>query len=162
MTLFFASCDCAGKYSSAGKHVPGCPMDSSCHFCGQKPFLCRMMGKCGGIVKTGTFISKCEQARQNMKGQLSNKLKDLLAKLNLLINLGHVSEALQQKIDTLKAAFSKRQLDPESLESAEKILLQLRRIYVTQKAASDKKVKEEDDAALAECADEEFMPVRRD
>jgi hypothetical protein len=97
-----------------------------------------------------------------MKGQLSNKLKDLLAKLNLLINLGHVSEALQEKIDTLKAAFSKRQLDPESLESAEKILLQLRRIYVTQKAASDKKVKEEDDAALAECADEEFMPVRRD
>lgn len=120
MTLFFASCDCAGKYSSASKHVPGCPMDSSCHFCGQKPFLCRMMGKCSGIVKTGTFISKCEQARINMKGQLSNKLKDLLAKLNLLINLGHVSEVLQKKIDALKAAFSIRQLDPESLESAEK------------------------------------------
>lgn len=166
MTRFFASCDCAGKYSSAGKHVPGCPMDSSCHFCGQKPFLCRMMGKCGGIVKTGTFIGNCEQARQNMKDQLSNKLKDLSAKLNLLINLGHVSEDLQEKIDALKATFSalcsKKLLDPETLNSAEKILLQLRRIYVTQKAASDKKVKEEDDAERAECADEGFMPVRRD
>jgi hypothetical protein len=73
-----------------------------------------------------------------------------------------VSEALQGKIEALKATFSKKKFDPESLESAEKILLQLRRIYVTQKAASDKKLKEEDDAALAECADEEFMPVRRD
>ena len=160
MTLFFASCDCTGKYSSAGKHVSGCPMDSSCHFCGQKPFLCRMMGKCGGIVKTGKFIGKCEQERQNMKGQLSNRLKDLSAKLNLLINLGHVSEALQEKIESLKATFSKKQFDPESLESAEKILLQLRRIYVMQKAASDKKLKEEDDAAQAECADEAFMPGR--
>jgi hypothetical protein len=123
-----------------------------------------MMGKCGGIVKTGTFISKCEQARQNMKGQLSNKLKDLLAKLNLLINLGHVSECLQEKIDALKATFSalcsKNPLDPETLKSAEKILLQLRRIYVTQKAASDKRLKEEEDAALAECEEEDFMPER--
>jgi hypothetical protein len=139
-------------------------MDSSCHFCGQKPFLCGMMGKCGGIVKTGTFIVNCEQARQNMKAQLSNRLKDLLAKLNLLINLGHVSEALQEKIDELKATFntlcSKKLLDPETLKSAEKILLQLRRIYVTQKAASVKKLKEEEDAALAECATENFMPER--
>lgn len=97
-----------------------------------------------------------------MKGQLSNKLKDLLAKLNLLINLGHVSEVLQKKIDALKADFSIRQLDPESLKSAEKILLHLRRIYVTQKAASDKKLKEEDDAALAECDADDFMPGRAD
>ena len=162
MTLFFASCDCAGKYSSAGKHVPGCPMDSSCYFCGQKPFLCRMMGKCGGIVKTSKIIGLREKGLQNMMDQLSKRLNDLSAKLNLLINLGHVSHDLQEKIDALKAAFSKRQLDPESLESAEKILLQLRRIYVTQKAVSDKKLKEEDDAALEECADEGFMPERRD
>ena len=120
----------------------------------------------GGIVKTGTFIVNCEQARQNMKAQLSNKLKDLLAKLNLLINLGHVSEALQEKIEALKATFSalcsKKLLDPEILKSAEKILLQLRRIYVTQKVASDKRLKEEDDAALAECSAEGFKPGRSD
>jgi hypothetical protein len=125
-----------------------------------------MMGRCGGIVKTGTFISKCEQARQNMKGQLSNKLKDLLAKLNLLINLEHVSKSLQEKINALKANFNaicgKNPLDPETLKSAEKILLQLRRIYVTQKAASDKRLKEEDDAALAECNADDFIPGRRD
>ena len=97
---------------------------------------------------------------------MSNKLKDLLAKLNLLINLGHVSEALQEKINALKAnfnaIFSKNLLDPETLKSAEQILLQLRRIYVTQKVASDKRLKEEEDAALAECAAEDFKPERSD
>jgi len=77
MTLFFASCDCAREYSSAGKHVPGCPMDSSCHFCGQKPFLCRMMRKCCGIAKTSKTIILRDQALQNMKIQMSNKFNDL-------------------------------------------------------------------------------------
>jgi hypothetical protein len=162
MTLFFASCDCAGKYSSAGKHVPGCPMDSSCHFCGQKPFLCRMMGKCGGIAKLSKTFDLREQARKTMKDELTKQLNKIVQRLNLLINLGHVSEAFTKKIDALKAAFSKRQLDPKSLESAEKILLQLQRIYVTQKAASDKKLKEEDDAAQAECDAYDFMPGRAD
>jgi hypothetical protein len=162
MTLFFASCDCAGKYSSAGKHVPGCPMDSSCHFCGQKPFLCRMMGKCGGIAKLSKTFDLREQACKTIKGELTKQLNKIVQRLNLLINLGHVSEAFTEKIDALKAAFSKRQLDPKSLESAEKILLQLQRIYVTQKAASDKKVKEEDDAARAECDADDFMPGRAD
>ena len=75
-----------------------------------------------------------------------------------------MSEALQEKIDELKATFNalcgKKPLDPETLKSAEKILLQLRRIYVTQKAASDNRRKEEDDAALAECSAEGFKPGR--
>ncbi len=166
MTLFFASCDCVGKYLSAGKHIPGCPMDSSCHFCGLQPRMCRMMGRCGGIAKISKTIDLREQARQKMKVQLSNKMKDLSAKLNILINLGHVSESLQEKIDALKATFNalcgKKPLDPETLKSAEKILLQLQRINVTQKAASVKRLKEEEDAALAECAAEDFMPERSD
>jgi len=164
MPLFFASCDCAGVYSSAGKHVPGCPMDSSCHFCGQKPFLCRMMGKCGGIAKISKTIDLREKARQTMKGQLAKKLQDLVPKLNLLINLGHVSDQLREKVDALKATFNASTfscpLDPETLKSAEKILLQLQRIYVTQKVAYEKKIKEEEEAALAECDDEGFMPGR--
>jgi len=147
MTLFSASCDCARKYSSAGKHVPGCPMDSSCHFCGQKHFLCRMMGKCGGIAKVSKTFLLRDQALQNMKIQMSNRLNDLFAKFNLLVNLGHGSEALQEKIKALKATFnalcSKKLLDPETLNSAEKILLQLRRIYITQKAAYETKLKED-------------------
>ena len=153
MTLFFASCDCAGKYSSAGKHIPGCPMDSSCHFCGLQPHMCRMMGRCGGIAKISKTIDLREQARQTIKGNLTKKLNELVPKLNLLINLGHVSESLQEKIDALKATFNalcgKKPLDPETLKSAEKILLQLQKINVTQKAASDKRLKEEEDAALA-------------
>jgi len=166
MTIFFASCDCAGKYSSAGKHVPSCPMDSNCNFCGQKPFLCRMMGKCGGIAKLSKTFDLREQARQTIKGDLKKKLNPLVAKLNLLINLGHVSESLQKKIDALKATFnalcSKNPLDPETLKSAEKILLQLQRIYVTQKAAHQKKVKEEEEAAQAECDADDFIPGRAD
>ena len=115
--------------------------------------------------KNGTFIGECEQARQKMKVLLSNKLKDLSAKLNLLINLGHVSESLQEKIDELKATFNalcgKKPLDPETLKSAEKILLQLQRINVTQKAASVKKLKEEEDA-LEKFTAEDFIPQRID
>ncbi len=75
-----------------------------------------------------------------------------------------MGESLQEKIDALKATFNalcgKNPLDPEILKSSEKILLQLRRIYVTQKAASDKRRKEEDDAAIAECSAEGFKPGR--
>lgn len=58
--------------------------------------------------------------------------------------------------------FPKKPLLPTDLEEAEKILFQLRRIYVTQKAAHDKKVKEEEAAALAECAADDFAPTRSD
>lgn len=163
MTLFFVSCKCAGVYSSAGKHIPDCPMNSSCCFCGQKPFLCRMMRRCDGIAKVNkTFVLR-DEALQNMMEQLSNKLKDLFAKFNFLVNLGHMSQELKDGIDVLKYAFSKKlRLDPESLESAEKILLQLRRIYITQKAAYEKKLKEKEEADQAECAAEDFMPGRSD
>jgi len=74
-----------------------------------------------------------------------------------------MSEALQKKLDALKDAFSKRlRLDPESLESAENILLQLQRIFVTQKAAYETKLKEKEKAALVECDAADFMPTRSD
>jgi hypothetical protein len=63
---------------------------------------------------------------------------------------------------TFNALFGKKPLDPETLKSAEKILLQLQRINVTQKAASVKRLKEEEDAALAECAAKDFIPERSD
>jgi hypothetical protein len=161
MTLFFASCYCAGVYSSAGRHIPGCPMDSNCCFCGQKPFLCRMMGKCSGIAKVSKTLVLRDRALQKMMGQLSNKLSEILAKLILLINMGQISQELVDRIDALKYAFSKKlRLDPESLESAEKILFQLRRIYVTQKAAHVKNLKEKEATALAECAAADFVPTR--
>jgi hypothetical protein len=160
MTLFFASCHCAGVYSSAGRHIPGCPMDSNCCFCGQKPFLCRMIGRCSGIAKVSKTFDLRDRALQNMMVQLSNKLKDLFAKFNLLVNLGHMSQDLKDRIDQLKYAFSKKlRLDPESLESAEKILLQLRRIYITQKVAYEKNLKKEE-AALTECDADDFVPTR--
>ena len=101
-----------------------------------------MMKSCDGIGKVNkTFVLR-DRALQTMMVQLSNKLKDLFAKFNLLVNLGHMSQDLKDRIDQLKYAFSKKlRLDPESLESAEKILLQLRRIYITQKAAYEKKLK---------------------
>ena len=96
--------------------------------------------------------------------RLSKNLIDLNAYLNRLINQDAVSEQMQQKIHALKdafnALFSKKSLLPTDLEEAEKILFQLRRIYVTQKAAHDRKLKEENDAALAECAADDFTPTR--
>jgi hypothetical protein len=125
-----------------------------------------MMRRCGGIVKLSKTFDSREKARQTIKCYLTENLNEVVLKLNLLINLGHVSRSLQKKIDALKETFnvlcSKNPLDPETLKSAEKILLQLQRINVTQKAASDKRIKEEEDAALAECAEEGFMPERSD
>ena len=96
--------------------------------------------------------------------RLSDNLKDLNANINRLINQDGVSEQMQQKIDALKAAFnalvSKKPLLPSYLEEAEKILFQLRRIYVTQKAAHDKNLKEKEAAALAECDADDFAPTR--
>ena len=162
MTLFFASCLCPLRQS--GKHIPGCPMNSNCPFCGLSPRMCKMIGKCAGIAKTHPTFAKVDESRVAIKMQLANKFKDLIAKLNILINQDAVSESLQQKIDALKAAFnalvSKKPLLPTDLEEAEKILFQLRRIYVTQKAAHEKKLKEQEAAALAECAADDFAPTR--
>jgi len=129
--------------------------------------MCKIFNKCAGIAKTGKFFVQVDERRNEIKMRLSNNLKDLNAYLNRLINQDAVSESLQQKIDALKDAFnalvSKKPLLPSNLEAAEKILFQLRRIYVTQKAAHDKKVKEEEEAAaLAECAADDFAPTRSD
>ena len=86
--------------------------------------------------------------------------------INFLINLGGVNAPSQEKIEALKATFnalcSKKLLDPETLNSAEKILLQLRRIYITQKVAYETKLKEDEKAALAECNADDFMPKHMD
>lgn len=146
--------------------MPGCPMNSYCSFCEKSPQICKLMGRCTAIAKTHPTFKTVEEARVAMRMQLANKHKDLNAKLNILINQDAVSESSQQKIDALKAAFnalvSKKSLLPTDLEEAEKFLFQLRRIYVTQKAAHDKKLKEEEAAALAECAADDFAPTRSD
>jgi len=162
MTLFFASCSCPLRQS--GKHMPGCPMDSNCSFCGLSKRMCQMIDRCGKIAKTGKFFVQADEGRNEIKMRLSKKLMDLNAYLNRLINQDAVSEQMQQKIHALKdafnALFSKKSLLPTQLVEAERILFQLRRIYVTQKAAHDRKLKEEEAAALAECAADDFAPTR--
>jgi hypothetical protein len=128
------------------------------------------MVNCTGIRKTHPSFAEAKDGQANIKMRIANKYKDLDSLLTRLINQNAVSEPLQQKIDALKTAFnasiSKKKLLPTDLEDAEKILLQLRRIYTTQKAASDKRLKEEKDAAsaacVAECAAEGFIPQRSD
>ena len=146
--------------------MPGCPMDSNCSFCGLSPRMCQMIGRCGKISKTGKFFVQADERRNEIKMRLSNNFKDLNAYLNRLINQDAVNEQLQQKIDALKAAFnalvSKKRLLPTQLEEAEIILVKLRRIYVTQKAAHDKNVKEKEAAALAKCDADDFVPTRSD
>ena len=96
--------------------------------------------------------------------KLLNIYKDLMKELNLLINHGAVSVVLQGKIDALKEAFdaivSRRPLTPSILDDAQSIVMKLQRIKKTQKVAHQKKLKEEDDAARAECASKDFKPVR--
>jgi hypothetical protein len=125
-----------------------------------------MIGRCGKIAKTGKFFVQADERRNEIKMRLSNNFKDLNAYLNRLINQDAVNEQLQQKIDALKAAFnalvSKKPLLPTDLEEAEIILVKLRRIYVTQKAAHEKNLKEKETAALAKCAADDFVPTRSD
>ena len=139
-------------------------MDFNCPFCGLSPLMCKIFKKCAGIAKTGRFFDQVVKSRNEIKMRLSDNLKDLNAYLNRLINQDGVSEQMQQKIDALKAAFnalvSKKRLLPTELEEAEKILFQLRRVYVTQKAAHDKNLKEKEAAALAECDADDFAPTR--
>jgi predicted nuclease with TOPRIM domain len=128
--------------------------------------MCKLIGKCAGIRKRHPNFAKVKKARDDSKNKLSNKYKDLLVLVNRLINNYAVSEQFQEKIDALKAAFnalnSKKRLLPTELEEAEKILFQLRRIYVTQKAEHDKKIKDEEAAAQVECAADGFIPQRSD
>jgi predicted nuclease with TOPRIM domain len=128
--------------------------------------MCKLIGKCAGIRKRHPNFAKVKKARDDSKNKLSNKYKDLLVLVNRLINQDAISETLQEKIDALKAAFnalvSKKRLLPTELEEAEKILFQLRRVYVTQKAAHDKNLKEKEAAALAKCAADDFVPTRSD
>ena len=63
---------------------------------------------------------------------------------------------------TFDAIISRSPLIPSIIEDVQSILMKLQRIYETQKAAHEKRLKEEDEAALAECADESFMPGRSD
>ena len=146
--------------------MPGCPMDSNCSFCGKSPQICKLMGKCAGIRKKHPNFKKIKKARDDSKMRLSNKFNDLIHQINCLINQDAISETLQEKIDALKAAFnalvSKKRLLPTELEEAEKILFQLRRVYVTQKAAHDKNLKEKEAAAQVECAADGFIPQRSD
>jgi hypothetical protein len=95
MTLFFASCSCPLRQS--GKHIPGCPMNSNCSFCGLSPRMCKIFNKCAGIAKTGKFFVQADEKRNEIKIRLSNNLRDLNAYLNRLINQDAVSESLQQK-----------------------------------------------------------------
>lgn len=162
MPLFFTTCECPCRQS--GKHIPGCPMNSNCSFCGLSPLMCRMMNKCGGIRKTAKFFAAAHENCKTIKMKLSKKKEDLSIMLNRLINHGAVSDVLEEKIDALKKAFdaiiSRSPLIPSIIEDAQSILMKLQRIHDTQKAAHEKRLKEEDEAALAECAAEDFMPGR--
>ena len=144
MTLIFTKCGCPLMHT--GKHTPGCPMNSNCLFCERPPLMCQIMGKCVRIPKTAKLFVEADKMRNEIKIQLSNKYKNLIKKLNLLINHGAVSVVLQEKIDALKEAFdaivSRRPLTPSILEDAQGIVLKLQRIKKTQKAAHAKKLKE--------------------
>lgn len=164
MTLFFASCSCQ-PWNQAGKHTSGCPMDPKCPFCRLSPRMCKLIDKkCTGIAKTNPAFANVVKARNDIREKISNKYNDLIVMINFLVNLGGVDRQFQKKIDALKATFnaiiSKSLPTPSDLEEAEKILLQLRRIYITQKAAYETKLKEDEKAALEECAAKDFMPGR--
>jgi len=166
MTLFFASCDCQ-PWNQAGKHTSGCPMDPKCPFCRLSPQICKIIDKkCSGIAKTNPTFAVVDEARDKIRIKISNKCNDLIVMINFLVNLGGVDRQFQKKIDALKATFnaiiSKSLPTPSDLEEAEKILLQLRRIYIMQKVAYETKLKEDEKAALAECNADDFMPKHMD
>jgi hypothetical protein len=129
--------------------------------------MCKLIDKkCTRIAKTNPTFAVVDKARDNIRKKVLNKYNDLIVMINFLVNLGGVDRQFQKKIDALKATFnaiiSKSLPTPSDLEEAEKILLQLRRIYITQKAAYEKKLKEKEEADRAECAAEGFMPGRSD
>ena len=162
MELFFTGCYCK-PWNQAGKHTSGCPMDPKCPFCRLSLPMCKIIDKnCSGIAKTNSTFADVDKARDNIRKKIANKFGDLIDMINSLVNLGGVDQQFQKIIDALKATFnaiiSKSLLTPSDLEKAEKILLQLRRIYITQKAAYETKLKEDEKAALEECNADDFMP----
>ena len=165
MTLFFTSCSC-NLWNQRGQHNHRCPMNPTCPVCLNTKRLCKIFGKCKRIPKKYQTFAEVGKARDDIKKNITNKFKDLFVMINFLINLGGVNAPSQEKIEALKATFnalcSKKLLDPETLNSAEKILLQLRRIYITQKVAYETKLKEDEKAALAECNADDFMPKHMD
>ena len=165
MASFFTSCNCQ-CWNQKGQHDLNCPMNPTCLVCSESKRLCQIFRKCEGIAKKSSTFAKVAKAQHDIKKNITDKFKDLFVMINFLINLGGVNAPSQEKIEALKATFnalcSKKLLDPETLNSAEKILLQLRRIYITQKAAYETKLKEDEKAALAECNADDFMPKHMD
>ena len=163
MASFFTSCNCQ-CWNQKGQHDLNCPMNPTCLVCSESKRLCQIFRKCEGIAKKSSTFAKVAKAQHDIKKNITDKFTDLFVMINFLINLGGVNAQSKEKIDALKVAFnelcSKKLLNPEILNSAEKILLQLRRIYITQKVAYETKLKEDEKAALEECAAKGFMPGR--
>jgi hypothetical protein len=152
MTLFFASCDCAGKLkipSSSGKHLPGCPMDSNCSFCGQKQFFCNMMKRCFGIKKTGKFDEEKLEKRIDKMVLFNDEYNGFYTKLKVLINQGYLDKKNKDVITSLNQEHNllcdKLSFTADDIVRAETILFRIKRIYIVQKALSNKLIS---DAAL--------------
>ena len=165
MTLFFASCDCAGKLklSSSGKHLAGCPMDTNCIYCGQKPFLCRMMAKCAGIQKTGKHTQAKEDGLMQKKLEILEVFKKLGDELKRFFGWSPFSGELIKRISELKHKFDVFKRKPtvtvDDIQQIENVLFKMRRICNEQKALYDKQQAAALRQATSTCEDSE-LPTR--
>jgi hypothetical protein len=86
---FYSFCDCSTFFNGDNtKHKPGCPMDRSCRYCGQIPWLCEMLRTCRGNFlkqKDRPPIEEMRVAISTMPFQLRN----IEAKINNLKSPTH-------------------------------------------------------------------------
>jgi hypothetical protein len=166
MTLFFSSCDCAREFKpfSSGKHLPGCLMDSNCFFCGQKPFFCRMMGKCAGIQKTSKHDQpKADFLLKKKKCEILEVFKNFGDEMKLFYRWSPFSNELISKIFELRNKvedFKKKStVTIADIQQIEVVLFKMRRICYEQRAIYDKQLADELQQAEFDC-EELGPPVR--
>lgn len=136
-TSFYQICDCSTFFNGDNtKHNPGCPMDQRCRYCGQMPWLCKMLRTCYGIFlkqKDRTSIEKLKEIISTIPFQLRhieakiNNFKKSTHKLSPSTSLG-IFHIYQQS-----SRLQFKQPTAEVVSQMETLLWRMRRLYLNEK-----------------------------
>jgi hypothetical protein len=134
---FYASCDCSTFFGGDDtKHNPGCPMDSNCRYCGQKPFLCKMFRTCRKNFLKQKDQSAIDDLRSRMM-EISSKVRDLESKIYNLKNknfkLSPSTSSGIFKIYQKSSSLQFKQPTAEVVSQMETLLWRMRRLYLNEK-----------------------------
>lgn len=165
MTPHYSSCTCYkifGNYSN--KHLPDCPMDTNCSFCGKSPFFCKIFGKCGGIRKNRKIQDSKMEKRIDKIDAINKTYFEVRKKLQNLSNQGYLDKRSKEIIDSLDQKNDKMcdklSFTPDDIKQAETMLFRLQRIYIV-KNSNAEKIKAQA-KLISESVGELGLPIRQE